>query len=401
MLTNRVEQQVVKKSHPMWKTIDQNCLYSKDLYNSANFIVRQEFIKNNKIINYYDMDKMLRKSEEYITLKSQPSQCTLQVLDRNWKSFLVATKGWKKNPSKYLAIPKIPKYLKKDGRFPWFIKNNCCYIENGSLKFKVKRLHGYDWKTKAKGRLICVRFIPRGSCYIMEVVTQIEIPDFEKRESKNIVGIDLGINNFATITNNIGLRPIIINGKGMKSINQFYNKNLTQVKAELKKRNNKYCSNKTQELIRKRNSRIKNYMHCSSRYVVKYCLENNIDTIVCGHNTTWKQSTGLGKRFNQSFIEIPHKMFLDQLEYKCREVGILLILTEESYTSGTSSLDGEIPCKENYDKTRRKKRGLFQATNRFINADVNGSLQIIRKEFPNAFGYGIVGNLTPLIISVA
>ena len=190
MIETRVEQQTIRQSHPMWKIIDQNCFYSKNLYNHANYIVRKEFTANNKIIKYGALDKILQQSEDYKTLKSQPSQCTLQYLDRNWKSFFKGMKGWKKYPEKYNGMPKLPKFLDKNGRFPWFVKNNCCYIDGDKLIFKVKRLHGYEWKTKAKGRLICVRFIPRGCVYVMEVVTQIEIPDFEPKETQRIASID-------------------------------------------------------------------------------------------------------------------------------------------------------------------------------------------------------------------
>jgi putative transposase len=107
----------------------------------------------------------------------------------------------------------------------------------------------------------------------------------------------------------------------------------------------------------------------------------------------------MSKQTNQKFIYIPYDMLIKQLEYKCQTVGVKFILTDESYTSGTSFLDGEIPCKENYDKSRRVKRGLFQASDRLINSDVNGSLQIMRKVFPDAFSYGIEGDLTPLIIN--
>lgn len=126
---NRVEQQVIRKSHPMWKVIDENCFYSKNLYNLANYTIRQEFINNKRWIKYYELDKLLQKTDAYKQLKSQPSQCTLQAVDRNWKSFFVAIKDWKKYPSKYLGRPKLPNYKKKDGRFVWFIKNNISRIE--------------------------------------------------------------------------------------------------------------------------------------------------------------------------------------------------------------------------------------------------------------------------------
>jgi len=396
----RVEQQVIKKNHPMWKVIDENCFYSKNLYNYANYIIRQEFVKNKRWIKYKELDKMLQQSESYKQLQSQPSQCTLQVLDRNWKSFFISIKDWNIHKNKYLGMPKLPKYLKQNGRYPWFIKNNCCYIDGNILHFRVRRLHGYDWKTHAQGRLICVRFIPRGSVYVMEVVTEIEIPDEVSTESKNIASIDLGVNNFVTLTNNIGKQPIIINGKIVKSINQYYNKQKSQIQSDVMKRNKKYWSNKLDTLTFKRNMRVRNFVHHSSKYIVKWCIENNIDTLICGLNKTWKQECSMNNTSTQNFVYLPYNMLIQQLEYKCREKGIRFITTEESYTSGTSFLDGEIPCKENYDKSRRVKRGLFQAYNQLINSDVNGSLQIMMKVIPNAFSYGIEGNLTPIVINV-
>ena len=128
--------------------------------------------------------------------------------------------------------------------------------------------------------------------------------------------------------------------------------------------------------------------------------ENQIDTIIIGHNDKWKQRTRIGKINNQKFSYIPYDMLIGQLKYKCEDNGITFIETEESYTSGTSFLDGELPCKENYDKKRRIKRGLFKSGQGLINSDVNGSLQIIRKVFPDAFGYGIEVCLTPTVINV-
>jgi len=144
-------------------------------------------------------------------------------------------------------------------------------------------------------------------------------------------------------------------------------------------------------------------MHAASRRVVNYCLENGIDTLVCGLNKEWKQEVNTGKRNNQKFCSIPYDMFIRQLAYKCQEKGIRFITTEESYTSGTSFLDREPPVESFYNKNRRVHRGLFKSKNGLINADVNGSLQIIKKVSPNAFtGYGVgVAGCQPTVIKVA
>ena len=385
----------------MWKVIDQNCYYSKNLYNYANYIIRQEFINEGRWIHYQELQKTLKESEPYKQLMSQPSQCVLQALDRNWRSYFETIKDWKNHKEKYLGMPRLPKYKKKNGRFPWFIKNNCAYIkENGDLHFLVKRLNTYNWITKAKGRLISIRFIPMGINYKMEVITEIEVSDIQDYKSKRVCSIDLGVNNFATVTNNIGIKPIIINGKGIKSYNQYYNKRKAKIQSEVMKRNNKYWSKQLDSINFKRSNVIKNFMHHASKEVINYCIDNNIDTLVCGHNDTWKQNSNMGKRNNQKFLYIPYNIFIQQLKYKCQNNGIKFITINESYTSGTSFLDEEMPIKENYNKSRRIKRGLFQGQNSLVNSDVNGSLQIMRKAFSNTISYEIEGVLNPIVINV-
>ena len=401
----RAEQIIIRKNHPKYKLIDEMCYNSKNLYNEANYMIRQEFIANKNYLNYYDMNKEFKTHENYKACFSQPANCTLRLLDKNWKSYFRAIKDWKKNPEKYLGMPKLPKYLKKDGRYPWMIPNNSCLYdkENGELYFRLNILKGYRFKCRCLGRLIQVRFIPRGSCYVMEIVYETEIPD-TKTESNRIASIDLGVDNLVTMTNNIGLKPIIINGKGIKSINQYYNKRLAKEKSLLKIRHSKDWSKKLDGITFKRYQRIKNYMHNASSYIVKWCAENDIDTLVVGKNKEWKQNASMSKGSNQKFVDIPYQMLLQQLKYKCDNVGIKYIETEESYSSGTSFLDGEEPIKQNYDKSRRIERGLFKSNSGLlINSDVNGSLQIMTKVFPNAFNerYGIEAFLTPIVINAA
>lgn len=396
----RCEQIIIRKNHPKYKIIDQQCFHSKNLYNEANYALRQQFIKNNEYISYYDMNKEFKTHKNYKLCFSQPANCTLRLLDKNWKSFFGAIKDWSENPSKYLGKPKLPKYLKKDGRFPWMIPNNQLVYDydKGTVYIRNRLLNDYEWKCRCLGRIIQVRFIPKGSCYVMEIVYETEILE-NSIESNRIASIDLGVDNLVTITNNIGFNSIIINGKPIKSINQFYNKRLAKEKSMLKIRHNKDWSRKLDDITFKRYQRIKNYMHNASFYIVKWCIKNNIDTLVVGKNKEWKQY----KTRMQNFVFIPYNMLLQQLKYKCENNGIKYIETEESYTSGTSFLDDEEPVKRNYDKSRRIVRGLFRSNNGFlINSDVNGSLQIMKKVFPNAINrYGIEGVLTPTVINVA
>lgn len=398
MRINRCERQVITKNHPKYKFIDEMCFRSKNLYNYANYIIRQEFVNNGKYMKYIDMNKELKIHKEYKGCMSQPANCTLRLLDKNWKSFFVAIKDYSKNPSKYLGRPSLPKYLSKDGRFNWMIPNNSCYLEGNELKFRIRKLQDYKWYTRNLGRLIQVRFVPKGTCYIMEIIYEIELEERDEYNNRT-VSIDLGINNFVTMVNNIGEKPIIINGKGLKSINQYYNKTLSKEKSNLMKANNQYWSKKLESISFKRYKRVMNYMHNVSAYIIKYCKEHNMNTITVGKNNKWKQECNIGSA-TQKFIHIPYEILLDQLKYKSELNNIKLITTEESYTSGTSFIDNELPIKENYDKSRRKHRGMFISNKGIkINADVNGAYQIMRKVFPE-FEYGIGAYLTPTIVNI-
>ena len=399
MKVQRCEQIIIKKDHPKFKIIDEMCFNSKNLYNEANYVIRQEFIENGNYISYYDMNKEFKSHENYKLTFSQPANCTLRLLDKNWKSYFKAIKDWKEHPNKYLGMPKLPKYLPKDGRFPWMIPNNQLVYdyEKSTIYIRNRHMNDYDWHCRCLGRPIQVRFIPHGNHYTMEIIYEIEIEDIDKdMVSERIAAIDIGVDNLVTMTNNIMESPIIINGKPLKSINQQYNKQKAKLQSDLMKRNGQHWSNKLETLSYKRNQRIKNYMHNASALIIKWCVEHNIDTLVVGKNDTWKQE----KKHMQNFTSIPYEMLLGQLQYKCENVGIKYIEVNEAYTSGTSYLDNEAPIKENYNKERRIQRGLFQAKNMLINADVNGSLQIMRKVFPDSYtGYGIEVDLTPIIIN--
>jgi putative transposase len=396
-MVSRVERHLIKKSNPMWKTIDYYCWQAKNVYNAANYIIRQELINNRKWIRNYDLQKIMQSYDCFYDLGSQASQNTLTLLDRNWKSFFVAIKDWsKKKGVGYLGKPSLPKYLDKNGRYILMLKNIQFRIMENKIYFSWKPLNQFSGiKTNVTGKLMQIRFVPAGACYYMEIVYETEVP--EKQEIRNIIGIDLGVDNFATISNNIGVRPIIINGKTIKSMNQYFNKK----KAELQTKSGFLFTNKIRSLTNKHRDKLDYFMHKTSRIIIDYCLTYGIDTVIIGKNDGWKQEVNIGKRNNQNFVYIPYEKFITKLEYKCENYGINFIETEESYTSGTSFLDDELPIKENYNKKRRIKRGLFKSNSgELINADLNGSYQIIKKVFPNAFEQGTRGcGLHPIRIS--
>lgn len=402
----RAEQHLIKKNNSLWQVIDNMCFKSKNIYNYGNYIIRQEFINNGKWIKYNELFKLVKDSDPYKDIGSNVGQATLRLLDKNWKSFFVTIKDWKVNPSKYLGRPRLPKYKPKDGRFILSIDNNKVMLKDGFIYFAWKPLKALNnhfiTKIPQDNKVLQCRFVPTGSNYMMEVVYETEVVDCLDCSS-NIASIDLGINNIATITNNIGIQPIIIKGGGIKSINQFYNKEKAKIQSQLVLNNNKHWSNRLQRITEKRYNKIRHNMHVISKRIIDYCILYDIDTLICGYNKEWKQETNMNKKSNQNFVYIPYEMFIKQLEYKCENNGINFVIHEESYTSGTSFLDGELPIKDNYNKERRIHRGLFKSnTGKLINADVNGSYQIMKKVFPNVFDNGIEGaGCHPLSMKIA
>lgn len=390
---NRVEKHIIKSNNKYYNMLDEFCFKSKNLYNQANYIIRQEFINNGKWIRYNELDKILKKENNDYDYRNMPSSTTsqqcLRLLDKNWTSFFRAIKDYNKNPNKYSGRPKLPKYKSKNGRNILILTYTNCKINKGIIKFP-KTFKGFYLKTKVNN-LQQVRFIPKDKYIVVEVVYKVDDVE-ELIDNGRYVGIDLGIDNFVTITNNCGLVPLVMNGKGLKSINQYYNKQMAHYKSIAKRVNKLDYTNRMRRLTLKRNNKVEDYIHKASRFIVDYCRNNEINTIIIGNNKNWKQNSKMSKRVNQNFINIPYYNFIQKVQYKAEDFGIQVIVTEESYTSGTSFLDNELPIKENYNKSRRKHRGLFISNEGIkINADVNGSYQIIKKVFPKAFADGIEG----------
>lgn len=399
MKVTRVEQQAIHKNNPIWEVVDRYCLYSKNVYNEVNYLVRQEFINNDKnILGANEVQKIMQSMTCYKECGSQAAQKTIQVVDKMWKSFFVAMKDWKNNPSKYLGMPKLPKYLPKDGRQVFMLKNIQCSLNDGIFRISYKPFHQYTVRTHVKGKLLQCRFVPKASHYVMEIVYEIEVPDVQM-ENNRICSIDLGTENLVTMVNNIGETPIIVKGGAIKSVNQFYNKRKSELQSELKRTTGNDWSKRLQRLTDKRYEKIKYLMHCISKQIIDYCVLYSIDTLIVGLNKKWKQENeGM-----QNFTYIPYDVFINQLKSKCEENGIQFVMTEEGYTSGTSFLDNEMPIKQYYNKSRRVYRGLFVSDEGIkINADVNGAYQIMKKVVPNVFDNGIEGaGLHPMQMKIA
>lgn len=399
-IVQQVEKYVIKKSHPYYNMFCEYTYLAKNLYNHANYLVRNEFTETGKWLRSQHLDKILKEDLGFPDYRNMPAaqsaQQVLHLLDNSWKSFFKSIKDWSKNKDKYFGKPKLPKYKPKDGKMILPLTNQQVRQKGDFLHFP-KSFCGFTVKPRCITldnfeKINQVRVVPKGQSFCLEVVYSVSVESELRSDNGRYMSIDLGLDNLATVVTNTGLNPIIVNGKGLKSSNQYYNKKNAHYQSIAKQMNNQQYTNRLYRLTQKRNLKVEDYLHKVSRYIVDFALENQINTIIIGNNKNWKQSSSLGKVTNQAFVSIPHQKLIDKICYKAELRGIQVILTEESYTSGTSFLDNELPEKFYYNKKRRVKRGLFVSNKGIkINADVNAAFQIMKKVFPNVFTDGIEG----------
>jgi len=331
----------------------------------------------------------VKHSEAYKALPRKVSNDVLRQLDKAWRSFKGEMKAWYKHSEKFTRRPQLPKYKHKTkGRF--LLTYDKQAISKKALKRGMLAPSGLDIEVPTKQQAVKqARIVPRIGFYVVEVVYEQAVKQAEINPAY-YAGVDIGINNLAALTSNKPhFQAVVINGRPVKSINQFYNKR----KAELQKKLGKTGTTKRMErLTTRRNRRIDHYLHTASKRIIAILVQEGIGTLMIGKNAGWKQESNLGKRTNQNFVQIPHARFIDMLTYKAELVGITVIIMEESYTSKASFLDRDpLPVynADNEEYTfsgKRVKRGLYRAANgRAINADCNGSYNIIRKVAPDAF----------------
>ncbi len=386
-----VEQHVIKPNSPFWQVVDTAAFASKNLYNLALYEMRQKFFVSGFTHSYESLYHLVKASDAYKGLPAKVSQQVLKGLDKAWKGYFAAHREWQKDPSKFLSEPKIPHYKDKTAG-----RNVLTYTIQ-AISSKLLRigqvapsgLSGVIIKTKQTA-VDCVRIVPKKTHYVVEVIytKEIEPADLDYTFA---AGIDLGLNNLAVIASNkSGFQPVVVNGRPLKSINQFYNKRKAELQSILG--SEKAKSHRIDRLTDRRNRRINHYLHATSRKVVDLLVADGIGMVVVGKNNGWKQEIGIGKRNNQNFVSIPHARFIEMLTYKAELVGIKVVLTEESHTSKCSFLDMEPICHQEKYAGKRIKRGLFRSSmGKLINADLNGAYNIIRKVAPGAFSQGVEG----------
>jgi putative transposase len=388
-----VEQHIIPSTDPRFAEIDAAAFASKNLWNAANYILRQAFIHENRIVAWKELYAKIKTTQAYQSLPRKVSNQVLIQLQTAWSCFFKALAAWREEPDKFLGRPKLPGYKHKTkGR-------NLLTYENGAVHKRSLKKGLIDVTSlhlaipTEQTNVSQVRIVPRNGHYVVEVIYIHEIEPNEALDETLVSGIDLNLNNLVVLTSNKpGFQPLIVNGRLLKSINQFYNKTRDQLQSLLPK--GKHNSALLEAITNRRNRRVKDILHKTSHFVVKKLVDERIGTLVIGYNKGWKQEIEIGRLNNQKFVSIPHAQLVEMIAYKARLAGIKVIIENESHTSKCSFLDLEkIGHKAKY-LGRRIHRGLFRASDgRLIHADVNAALNIIRKALPDAFRLGDVAGV--------
>jgi len=360
------------------------CTESRKLYNSALYVINGYFKETNKYLGYNEVYHIIKTNDHYKALPAKIAQQIVRLVDKNFRSFFALLQ--KKGRGEYAATVKSPKYLPKDSKYLLILPSDQVSLVKGKLK--ITNALRIPFTFNLKGVIKQVIINPHPNNYYTICIQYDEVSNINLNLDKSkCLAIDLGLNNFASCVTNIG-HSFIMNGKPLKAYNQFYNKSKAKIQSELKTKNNKHWSNRLSILNINRSNWINNYLNQTVSYIIKHCLSNNIGTVVCGYNETWKQKINLGSKTNQNFVLIPFFLFKRKLESKCNDHFIDFILQEESYTSKCSFLDNEPIEKQEIYQGKRVKRGLFKtSTNIICNADVQAAGNILRKAVPNALWY--------------
>jgi len=393
-----VEQHVIKRTDPRYQRLDVAAFASKNLWNAANYVVRQSFIFQGVYLNNTAVFNLVKEHEAYQALPRKVSNQVLLQLHKAWVSFFEAMEAWREHPEQFTGRPKLPSYKHKtEGR-------NLLVYEKGAIwkreldqgVIAVSELGALMQTAQSRETVSEVRIVPKGDHYVIEVIYQEETKPAPV-DPALFAAADLGVSVLAALTSNKpGFTPRLVNGCPVKSLNQFYNKQRAHHQKKLAKAN-RFTSRQLERITTKRNRRIMHYLHTASRRIIDLLVQEGIGMLIIGKNPLWKQEVEMGKRNNQNFVQIPYAKLIELLTYKAELVGITVIVTEESYTSKASFLDRDpLPvydperAEEPRFSGRRDGRWYHAGDKQIIHSDVNGSYNIGRKVVPTAFdGPGI------------
>ena len=389
-----IKQQVKHLTKEEYNILRELCRIAKNLTNQAIYNVRQHYFQERQYLRYETNCYKMKNSDNYKLLNSNMAQQTLKNVDQMFKSFFALVKLAKQGKYNFRHI-RLPNYLPKNGYASLIIaqiriKNNVLtipYSNTFKKKHEVNKIQIKIPKVLENKKIKEIRIIPKFNARFFEIQYIYKVQEENiKLNTNNALAIDLGVNNLCTCVTNTG-KSFIIDGRKLKSINQFFNKYNAKLQSIKDKQNIKRQTKQQYLIFNKRKNKVDDYINKTCRYIINYCLANDIGTLVIGYNQSFQNKTNLGKRNNQIFTHLPFGEIREKLEYLCKRYNINYVLQEESYTSKASFFDNdELPIynadnPQTYEFSgKRIKRGLYLTKNGYrFNADCNGALNILRK----------------------
>jgi len=412
-----VKQQVKHLSKEDYKSIKELCHTAKNLANEAIYNIRQYYFTEGKFLKYEKNYRLLKNSPNYKALNSNMAQQILKEVDGSFKSFFGLLNLAKQGKCAFKDC-KLPNYLPKDGYTTLVIGfvrlngNRLLLPFSNSFKKTHKAVNITIPPVLLDKKVKEIRIIPKAHARFFEIQYVYEAECIQRNlNTNNALALDLGINNLVTAVSNTG-RSFIIDGKRLKSINQWFNKENARLQSVKDKQHyGKKTTNRQKAVARDRNNKVNDYMNKAARMIINYCVENDMGTLVVGYDVTFQHNSRMGKQNNQTFVNIPYGHLRDKLCCLCELNGITYVEQEESYTSKASFWDKDgIPVytadnqKEYQFSGKRIHRGLYKTSDgKTCNADINGALNIMRKsnvvDMSILYGRGEVD--TPVRIRVA
>ena len=373
-----VEKHKIYKSHPSYSKLDEMSRKANNLYNQCMYFAKHS---DNLLEDLKLLDKVMKSfPDEHDNYRSFGyavcAQQVLRLFQQNLRSYFAAINDYKKNPSKYTGRPRFPKFRKSGERFQVIFTNQSVKLVNQTMRVASKTFENklfIKLRTRSAKKICQVVFSPRNNYFLVYVIYEVDDPIISQATNK-LAAIDVGLSNLATITFSEKDAPILYRSDLMK-INKEFNRLTAEYMSILKKTQNKDTSKRRKRLSNKYSGLIEDRLHKLSRAIINDLSHRGVSTVIVGKNTGQKINNTL-----KNFVQVPLFRLISMIKYKAELAGITFIQVNESYTSGTSFLDNELPTKEYYNKSRRKCRGLFLSNNsKRINADVNASFQIMKK----------------------
>ena len=387
-----VKQQVKHLSKTDYLTLKELCHIAKNLTNEAIYNIRQYYFNEGEYLNYEKNYVLLKESPNYKFLNSNMAQQILKEVDGSFKSFFGLLKLAKLGKYSFRDI-KLPHYLQKDAYTTLVIGfvrlngNKLIIPFSNSFRKEYNKVEITIPPILLDKKIKEIRIIPKSNGRFFEIQYTYEVECIKRNLDKTkALSLDLGINNLVTAVSSVG-HSFILDGRRLKSINQWYNKENARLQSIKDKQHINKTTNRQKALTRNRNNQVNDYMNKVARKVINYCINNDIGILVVGYNKTFQRNSNIGKVNNQTFVNISYGQLRFKLEYLCELNGIQFVKQEESYTSKASFWDKDtIPTYNNDNPQeyifsgKRVKRGLYKTNSgKLVNADVNGALNILVK----------------------